>query len=162
MGGPTKLHSTGQSGYSQRRCTYHSSLTQQEETQAALQSIPPAASELASQQTCQHSHEIPLRVHQGGSCTLQLEAFLPGADIFLSLPCSKTSGSQKVKTVSDIYYQHYSYFVQPHGSLCCHTTQLPYTSFRLTSTVESTERSRDGFHLKGLAPEGLPQIPVRM
>lgn len=50
--------------------------------------------------------------------------------------------------------------MQPHGSLCCHTTQLPSTSLRATSTGELAKRSRDGFHLQGLAPEGLPQIPV--
>lgn len=43
------------------RSTGHSSLTQQEETQAALQSIPPAAA------ACQHPHQTPQGVHQGGS-----------------------------------------------------------------------------------------------
>lgn len=62
------------------------------------------------------------------------------------------------------------YFVQPYGSLCCHTTQRPYTSPRTTSTGESAKRSRDGFHLnpRGVTPNPsgdlalLPTVTVPM
>lgn len=155
MSGSTKLHSIGQSRYLFTvRSTCHSSLTQEEETQVALQSISPAAAEL----DCQRPHETPQRAHQGGSCSLQPEAFLPGADIFLSLlqNCLFTESQNYTWNVIIIITP---IFVQPHGSLCSHTTQLACTSLRTTSTGESAKRSRDGFHLKVLAPEGLPQIP---
>lgn len=39
-------------------------------------------------------------------------------------------------------------------------TPRSYTWLRKTSSGESAKRSRNGFHVKGPAPEGLPQIPL--